>query len=162
MSVYLLTGPTAAGKSTVAKHLASRLLRVALVEYDDIHRMFARPHVPPWLPEGFVQQALGVRMVGDIALRFLSDDYDVIITDVVSDRTASLYRESLHGHSLRIIQLLPDFDTLRTRFDARGPVLTDEEFIGVYREQAGFTRYDLRLDNSSLSAEAVAERILAL
>lgn len=123
--------------------------------------MFVKPHVPPWLPEGKHQQILGVERVCDIAKRLLVDSYDVVIADVLSDDTARLYRKRLADFEPRIVQLLPSFEIVRERFYARGPVLTDEEFEFVYREQELFTDYDIRIDNSGLSPDEAVVEILS-
>lgn len=99
-------------------------------------------------------------MVCAIALKFMQDGYDVVITDVVTDNTVHEYRKLLGSHDLKIVQLLPAFDVLKERFIGRGPVLTDEEFASVYAEQSAFSGYDIRIDNSSLLPEEVAESLM--
>jgi tRNA A37 N6-isopentenylltransferase MiaA len=46
--MLIITGPTAAGKNTVALLLAKRRERCAVVDFDLVRWMFVRPHRPPW------------------------------------------------------------------------------------------------------------------
>ena len=62
----------------------------------------------------------------------------------------------------KIVQLLPSFDELKCRFYERGACLTDDEFENVYEEQSLYSGYDLKIDNTDLTAEKVAEMIAPL
>ncbi|HET7769338.1 MAG TPA: hypothetical protein VFN74_11240, partial [Chloroflexota bacterium] len=58
--MLLLTGPPAAGKSTVGRLVAEGLERSALVDADQVRAMVRRPHVAPWYEgEGTAQLRLG-------------------------------------------------------------------------------------------------------
>jgi cytidylate kinase len=50
-SRLIVTGPPGAGKSTVARALATRFDRSALVEGDAFFAFVASGAIPPWLPE---------------------------------------------------------------------------------------------------------------
>ena len=159
--MLLLCGPTAAGKNTVAAALTTRLKPCAVVDFDLVRAMFVNPHKTPWDgQEGLAQQHLGVQMVCDIAQRFETSGWHVIILDVPSASTLALYKTRLTTSQLKVVQLLPSYDVLLKRFDERGPVLSHEQLEDVYREQSDLTGYDLRIDNSQLSADAVADVVL--
>ncbi len=161
--MIILTGPTAAGKNTVGTLVAKQRERCAVVDFDAVRAMFVQPHRAPWQgEEGHAQQLLGVQHVCALAERFALAGWEVIILDVVSEETAALYRQLLQRFAPKIVQLLPDFPELRRRFDQRGPVLTDDELVLVYKEQSAFTQYDTRIDNTSLPPDAVAKQIIDL
>ena len=161
--MLILSGPTAAGKNTVGRVLAQRRLRCAVVDFDAVRAMFVQPHHAPWQgSEGRAQQLLGVQLVSRLAGEFASAGWDVIILDVLTMETAAIYRHILQPFAPRIVQLLPSFAELELRFHNRGPCLTADEFTAVYRQQQQFTAYDQRIDNSTLSLDAVADRISAL
>jgi adenylylsulfate kinase-like enzyme len=159
--MLLLSGPTASGKNTIGNELAFRLERCAVVDFDLIRAMFVNPHKTPWDgEEGLAQQQLGVYIVCDTAKRFESQGWQVVILDVLSPDTLAIYRKQLSSSALKVVQLFPSYPELLKRFDERGPVLTYAQLESVYRKQKNLTGYDLRIDNSRLSASNVADQLL--
>jgi len=57
---------------------------------------------------------------------------------------------------------LPAYDELRRRFYERGAVLTEDELEAVYKGQAAFTKYNLRIDNTGMAPQEVASRLSPL
>jgi broad-specificity NMP kinase len=158
--MLIITGPTAAGKNTVAMQLARQRGRCAVVDFDLVRRMFVQPHEPPWAgEEGRAQQVLGVHQVCSLAEGFVAAGWEVIILDVLSDMTADIYYLRLGRFLPRVVQLLPTFSELSRRFHERGPVLTEEELKVVYEEQIEYTKYDLRIDNTRLEPQEVASQV---
>ena len=161
--MIILTGPTASGKNTIAGFIAAKREQCAVVDFDLVRKMFAHPHKTPWDgEEGGNQQRLGVAMVCSLAKQFSENGWEVIILDVVDNNTIDTYKDLLNDYKPRIIQLLPSYEVAKERFDKRGPVLTEEELKNVYKEQAEFTSYDDKIDNSFLSPVDVAEEIIKL
>ena len=161
--MLILTGPPAAGKNTLGILLARRRERCAVIDFDAVRAMFVQPHRAPWQgEEGWRQQRLGVLQVCKLATGFAADGWEVILLDVLSNRTLPLYRQSLAPYQFKIVQLLPAWAECSRRFHERGPVLTAEEFALVYREQEQFTTFDLRLDNSTLAPADAAARLATL
>jgi adenylylsulfate kinase-like enzyme len=161
--MLILTGPTAAGKNTVGKLLACQRERCAVVDFDLVRAMFVHPHQPPWMgEEGKSQQMLGVRQVCNLAESFARAGWEVIILDVLSSETAQLYRSLLENAYPTVVQLLPAFDELKRRFYERGARLTDDELKMVYEEQSSLVGYDLRIDNTDIVPEKIAEMIASL
>ncbi len=159
--ILVLTGPTASGKNSVAKALSEDIQPCAVVDFDLIRAMFVNPHLAPWDGTlGKDQQYLGVHIVSDIARSFANQSYHVIILDVLESDTLPIYEARLEGYNLQVIQLLPEFEENRRRFLTRGRCLTDEQFKMVYQQQQDFKGFHERFDNSRLSADQVAERIL--
>ena len=161
--MLILTGPTAAGKNTVGSLLAKQRERCAVVDFDVVRAMFVQPHRAPWQgAEGKAQQLLGTHLVCLLAEQFTRAGWDVIILDVVSEETASLYRRLLNAFQPTIVQLLPAFAELQRRFYQRGPVLTDAELAHVYAEQCALTQIDVQIDNTHLSPNDVVQQIVDL
>ncbi len=160
MAPLILTGPPAAGKNTIGGLIAHRRERCAVIDVDLVRAMIVQPHRAPWQgEEGWRQQRLGVLQTCQLAKGFIDDGWEVIILDVVSTRTLPLYRHHLAPARPFVVQLLPDWETCQRRFHERGPALTAEEFATIYREQAAFSDYDRRIDNTLPAPEAVAARI---
>ncbi len=161
--MLILTGPPAAGKNTVGTLLARQRKRCAVIDFDVVRAMFVQPHRAPWQgAEGWRQQRLGVLQACKLATGFAEDGWEVILLDVLSDRTLPLYRQSLVPHQFKIVQLLPTWTECSRRFHERGPVLTADEFALVYREQEQFIAFDLRLDNTMVAPADVASRLATL
>jgi predicted kinase len=157
--MLILTGPPAAGKNTIALHLARTRARCAVIDVDAVRAMLVQPHHAPWQgAEGQRQHFLGVALACQLAAGFVNDGCEVIILDVLSPPIAARYRDLLAPYAPTIAQLLPTQEECHRRFHARGPALTSAEFALLYREQSAFTDYHARIDNTDLSvAEAAAQ-----
>ena len=161
--MLIITGPTAAGKNTVATLLAKQRERCAVVDFDLVRSMFVQPHQPPWAgEEGKAQQILGVYQVCSLAERFVVAGWEAIILDVLSNTTSGIYHRLLGQFSLKTVQLLPAYSELRRRFHERGAVLTEDELKAVYEEQIKYTKYDLRIDNTAMDPQEVVSRVASL
>lgn len=158
--MLFLTGPTAAGKNTIANLLAKRLDRCAVVDFDLVRAMFTQPHRPPWEgEEGAAQHRLGAQLLAQVALGFHQAGWKVILLDVISNNVYPTYESAFRSVPVTIVQLLPSLAETRRRFYDRGPVLTHEEFLWVYDTQVRFNHADLRIDTTSLKAEEVVSRL---
>jgi hypothetical protein len=158
--MLILSGPTASGKNTVGALLARQRERCAVVDFDLVRAMFVQPHAPPWFgEEGKAQQFLGIKHVCQLVGGFAENGWEVIILDVLTDKTAGIYKQLLHQYNPKIVQLLPKFSELDRRFHERGACLTEEEFAMMYEEQNSFTNYDLRIDNTDVTPEVVVEML---
>jgi len=156
----LLTGPPAAGKSTTARVLADSLPLAAMIDVDDIRQLVVAGHAAPWDGEaGRLQQRLGVENTCDLARRFVSSGIEVVITDVLTLRTAELYRALLP--SVLIVQLRISVGEARRRATLRPVHLTDDEFEQLHREQPTDAElYDrvVDVDGLDVSAQVAAVR----
>jgi len=154
----LLTGGPAAGKSTLATALAAGRARSARVDVDDVRQLVVRGHAAPWEgSDGARQQLLGVRNACALARNFLTEDIDVVIADVVSDRTVAAYRAQLP--ELRIIWLDLEPDEARRRAGTRPMHLSWAEFQTLHEEHRALTSFDQRIDVTDLTVDEVVRRI---
>ena len=154
MRPLLLTGPPAAGKSTTARVLAASLPVAAMIDVDDIRQLVVAGHAAPWDGEaGLLQQRLGVENACDLVRRFASSGIEVVIADVLTLRTAELYRALLP--SVLIVQLRISVGEARRRAALRPVYLTDDEFELLHREHpAGAELYDGVVDVDGLDVAA--------
>lgn len=58
-----------------------------------------------------------------------------------------------------VAQILPAPDENQRRFDARGPVLTQDEFVRVHERQRQFRHASRVIDNTRRAAEDVAAEL---
>ena len=154
MAAIVLTGGPAAGKTTLARLVAEGRARCAVVDVDQVRWMLLQPHVAPWGgAEGHRQQMLGVKNACWLAQSFIADGCDVIVTDVLTDETASLYRQSIPDAA--IVRLTVDFAVALKRSDGRGWALTRDEFEALHREQETYTDFDLEIDTTAPGVDAL-------
>lgn len=160
MRPLLLTGPPAAGKSTTARVLADSLPLAAVIDVDDIRQLVVAGHAAPWDGEsGLIQQRIGVENACDLARRFASSGIEVVIADVLTSRTAELYRARLP--SVLIVQLRISVGEAGRRATRRPVHLTDDEFERLHRQQpsdAGLYDEVVEVDGLDLAAQVAAVR----
>ena len=160
LHMLLLTGPTAAGKNTVARALAARQERCAVVDFDLIRVMFVNPHCPPWMgEEGHAQAILGAELASRVALGFQGAGWKVVLLDVITNDVYPAYQKALASVPFTVVQILPTLAENQRRFDTRGPVLTQEEFVRVHERQRQFRYASRVIDNTRLAAEEVAAEL---
>jgi len=161
MSLTILTGPAASGKNTISKILAQKKEKCAVIDVDTIRQMYVQPHKAPWDgEEGRAQQLLGVENTCLLAKNYSQQNIDVVILDVLTDETASLYKKNLG--EVRIILLMPVFAEAQKRFKERPSTITDEEFKMIYEWEEKLTVFDEKIDNTSLSAQETVDKISAI
>lgn len=159
-SVLILTGPPAAGKSTIGPMIAKQLARCAVIDVDQLRTMVVQPHIAPWRGEtGMAQLRLGAQNACAVARNCVAAGFNVVILDVLTDETAALYRDVLNPIPHEIVLLLPMLTASLHRNQARGQFLTDDEVELLYEWQERLTNYDLRIDNTEIATETVAQQL---
>ncbi len=158
--VVVLTGPPGAGADTAAEMLARRVSRGAVVDTEVLQGMIAVGRRLPWEgPQGEEQRELAARNACALAANFAAAGYTPVVRDVLSDRTAALYRMLLAPVSVKIVLLLPSFEAVDHRNASRPSPLGAEVLRGLYESQRRLSDFDHLLDTTSLNAAAVAERL---
>jgi ADP-ribose pyrophosphatase YjhB (NUDIX family)/chloramphenicol 3-O-phosphotransferase len=167
-TVFIISGPAGAGKSTVARALCERLPRSAHVDADLLRDMVIGGYASP-VPGVHdraardEQIALAHRNACALARNFALTGLTAVIDDIVEER-ADLDRclEELAGFDVAFVTLLPDADALRTRDQGR----ESEKRVGRRSSDLqriiadnGETR-GLRLDTSGLTVEETVTAIL--
>lgn len=129
----VLTGPPAVGKSTAARSLALARPRCAVVEVDDLRQLVLTGAAAPWEGEaGARQRLLGARNACALAVNFLADDIDVVITDVLTPDSAVLYRELLPG--CLVLRLSAPLSETQRRSASGHRWLTSGEFEALHED----------------------------
>jgi len=161
VTILLLTGPPASGKNTIATLLAKRLERCAAIDVDQLRLMIVQPNGITWESrERAAQEDLVVRNACSLAQNFMEAGSDVIISDVITERSLETYKSSLSQTSIKTVLLLPTETEVMGRLLSRPDYLSRGEVTSVYDQQARFEDYDEKLDNTELQPDEVVEWLL--
>lgn len=161
--ILILTGPPAAGKSTVGPLIAHQLAQCAVVDVDQVRAMVVQPHVAPWRgTAGQAQLQLGAHNGCALAHNLAAAGYHVILLDVLTAATAAIYHTQLAALPHQIVLLLPTLATVLQRNQQRGQWLTDDEVRLLYGWQEQLSVYDRRIDNTHLPAAQLAAELAQL
>ena len=167
-AVYLITGISAAGKSTVGELLAKRFERGVHVKGDVYRRMVVsgrvqmRPGAPP---EAERQLDLRYRLGASTADAFFDAGFTVVVQDIVMGPALQTFVERIASRPLYVVVLTPRAEVVAQREAARpktayqpdGPTVQDLD--GYIRAET--PRIGLWLDNSDQTPDESVDEILA-
>ncbi|MEM7126864.1 MAG: AAA family ATPase [Chloroflexota bacterium] len=160
--ILILTGPPAAGKSTIGPLVAKQLDRCTVIDTDLVRLMVVQPHIAPWLgEEGRFQLHLGAKNSCMLARNFAEEGFHVVLLDVLTDESARIYRMNLADLTHKIVLLMPSLDESLARNRARGQFLTDDEVELLYDWERNFLDFDHKIDNTCLDADLVSKDLVS-
>jgi ribosomal protein S18 acetylase RimI-like enzyme len=167
--ILILTGPPAAGKTSVGLALADRYDRVAHLNLDVIRR-FITPtgYASPRRPDYLRQRLLSIKNAAALSVNFIQERFGVIIDDVLdeSDFLPAYLRDLAPAAAeVHLIQLLPSAEACierdMERRKAVRPLSTIRTDYEHYVRQAE-SLPGSRIDSTALTVEATADRVQAL
>ncbi|NBE96778.1 phosphotransferase [Nonomuraea sp. KC401] len=165
--VVLITGISAAGKSTVAQALAERLPRSAHVRGDVFRRMVVggRAEMTPEAPDEALRQLdLRYRIAAQTADLYYEAGFTPIVQDVILGRDLERFTRMVRSRPLHVVVLVPDPATVERRERARDKSgyaggWTIAQLDAALRDET--PRLGLWLDTSPQSPEETVDEILS-
>lgn len=165
-AVYLITGPMAAGKSTVARLLASRFERGVHLEGDVFRRFVVSGRAEMTLEpsrEALEQLRLRYRLAAAAADGYFDAGFAVAVEDVVVGALLGEYPRMIRSRPCHVVVLLPSPQAVAAREAARA----DKGYGGdwtVERHHADFVaatpRVGLWLDTTEQTPVETVNEIL--
>jgi adenylate kinase family enzyme len=166
----ILSGPPAAGKTTVALSLADRYDRVAHVQTDVLRHLitptgFVRVHSTGREREWRRQQRLALQNAVSVSLNFLNERIGVILDDVVSrEEDLEFLVEGLKPAAVPLhhIRLMPSETTAFARDRLRRETRAGGTRIAIAYAELAKWRPGAVIDNTDLSPAEAADRLQML
>lgn len=161
-SVYLISGPAGAGKSTTSKKIASLLRRSAHIEGDLIDHMVVGGHEEPWLSQSHTD-LIWLNILA-LTRNFIDQGFDVVIDYVGFMKNAEYIVDGLEGRNVdvKFVILITNEDELLKRDAERKP-----EFRMGLRCIAGLEEFRQSsppqkhiIDSTSMELEKVIDNIM--
>jgi len=168
VSLFVISGVPAAGKTTVARLLASRLENAVCVPGDSIRAMVVagRAEMTPDADDAALRQLL-LRYQGALAVAtvYLRAGFHAVVEDVIIGPVFRKFLALVPVSEMHLVFLDPDGDAVAERDRARPKTAYGDdrwdvgELRAVLRQET--ERLGLWLDSTGLSADETVDRILA-
>ncbi|MGI6174428.1 MAG: AAA family ATPase [Christensenellales bacterium] len=163
--LLLITGIMASGKTTVAQAIAERLPKCVHLDGDIFRRMIVTGRVEMASgagEEAFSQLRLRYRMTADAARSYHEAGFHVVIQDNYYCEMLPYMVSLLEGLPLQVAVLCPSVEAVTVREAKRQRKgYTGYEIEPLWRSfMEGTPRIGYWLDNSDITAEEAADRIL--
>ncbi|GAA3885110.1 AAA family ATPase [Streptomyces sedi] len=167
MRIILVSGPSGAGKTTVARLLAESGPSPSVhLHTDDFYAAIRQGALVPYLPEAHEQNRTVTGVIARAAAGYAAGGYHTVVDGVVGPWLLDAYEEEAGaaGVELVYVVLRPDRETALARGTSRSAhPLTDRAVLGrVYDGFADLGPFEENvLDSTGLTPEETAEAVLA-
>lgn len=112
-NLYIITGPSGVGKSTISKKLAENSNKSVLIEGDFVYSQVIGGYVSAW-KEGNHLDVFWEICLNSIET-YLSYNYDVIFNYIVTPTIVDKIKNRFKDYKVKFVVLLADEDTLLLR-----------------------------------------------
>lgn len=112
-NLYIITGPSGVGKSTISKELVKSSNKSVLIEGDDIYHQVVGGYVPAWKEGNHLKTFWKVCI--NIIKIYLEDGFDVIFNYIVTPENLELIKTEFKDYIIKFVVLLVDETTLLLR-----------------------------------------------
>lgn len=160
--VILVSGVPGAGKTSVAKALAARLIRAAHIEADVLHKMILAggrwPGEEP-IDEGYKQLSLRAKHACLLADSFVRSDFIPVVDDIVIGNRIDEYLGYLTSSPVYFVLLQPSLDVLKQRNKLRDKGDAFHQATELYEVANKVTDVGLVIDNSEQDIDETIHEI---
>jgi predicted kinase len=165
-SIFVIAGPMAAGKTTVARLLASLFPRGVHLEGDIFRRSILSGRedmTPSPSPEALAQLRLRYEVAAAAADRFLQAGFTVALEDVVAGPMLEEYVALIQSEPCHVVVLNPSADTLRAREANRYEIGYSQWSVEQFQDEFVTTTPDfgIWIDSTNQTPEETVDEILA-
>jgi adenylate kinase family enzyme len=162
--ILILTGPPAAGKTTVAELIVGQWDLSVHLQADYFWDEFIRSgFLRPWMPESHEQNTTVINAITAAAVEYAKGGYSVLVDGIVGPWFVELVAETFADHEARwhYAILLPASDVNVERSRSRSKAITQEVLEKMHSEftahLAGYEKYVV--DSTHLDATQTAEAV---
>jgi len=162
--ILVLTGPPAAGKTTVAETIVGQWGSSVHLQADYFWDEFIRSgFLRPWMPESHDQNTTVVNAITAAAVEYAKGGYSVLVDGIVGPWFVELVSERFADQGVRwhYAILLPASDVTVERSRSRSKAITQEVLEKMHGEftahRAGFEKHVV--DSTHLDAAQTAEAV---
>lgn len=111
--LYLITGPSGVGKSTISKEIAFRLEKSVLIEGDDIYHQVVGSYHSPWHELNHLDTFWKVS--SNIIKTYLNEGYDVVFNYIIEPKNYQLLKQNFSNININFTILMVEKETLIKR-----------------------------------------------
>lgn len=166
--LIFLTGPSAAGKSTTAKLLASKWHKTcALIDFDKIRTFIKSGYVEPaieWNDKAKQQWDLAKEVVTEMSKIYNKHDVDVVLEVFATPNDFENYKDLLKDLNYKFVVLLPTLESAIIRNNQRKglPKLKEKDIRQNYEWSEGWRNIKeaIIIDNTDLTVEETVDEII--
>ncbi len=116
-SLYIITGPTGVGKTTISKKISESKAKSVLIEGDDIYAQVIGSYVSAW-KEGNHLDVFWDICISSIRI-YLEAGYDVVFNYIVTPNSLERLKNKFKNYEIKFIVLMTNEQDLLSRDKAR-------------------------------------------